>query len=447
MFNVIFYGEYFKNQEYKTNSMNTIRASFGQIFNPNSVSGTNSLIESDYNFNDLVDAQGLFIHSNLNVFNNDMNQLINGVQMFWYCQQLENFDSNLTSLTDGSGMFSNCYNLESFTSNLNSLVDGSCMFYQCPKLKQFNINLPSLLNGAGMFSYCNNLESFTSDLSSLINGSGMFMYCTGLESFTSDLSSLITGYQMFAGCKLNPQSIMYIANTIKDLNAEKEKYLSEEIPWVDAYSYPQLQTRNSGWVNETQYFFHLNIQDRNIFCYPEACDGNNVIYFTNTYATYPIDLSFTNFITWQQTTGKISIGINVTDNATSIQQELEDFANEAGFDSWVALNQVFIDKGWDVTWLYGGQKWDSIPYNLRNRQEITPCKIYTKLIEVKVPKLFQKNNNSFAKYRSVDGTKFYNITWGHDVTNTDGYDVFNNLQEACQFYGVVPNENQKLKNN
>ena len=175
-------------------------------------------------------------------FNSDLKSLVHGESMFWRCDSLSSFTSDLNSLTNGESMFSNCWNLTTFHSDLSSLIDGESMFSDCYYLTTFDCDdLSSLTNGDSMFSWCSSLTNFTSDLSSLTNGNNMF-YCTdlsefssslenlvdgtlmfsdnrNLSSFISDLSSLECGATMFYNCKLDTDSLIYIAETIKDVSA------------------------------------------------------------------------------------------------------------------------------------------------------------------------------------------------------------------------------------
>ena len=173
----------------------------------------------------LIDGPHMFSScSKLTNFTSDLSSLTNGYNMFHNCSKLTNFTSDLSSLTDSYGMFYKCTNLTSFDSDLSSLTNGDSMFYYCHKLTTFTsdssgspVNLSSLTNGDSMFYYCANLASFTSDLSSLTNGREMFYRCDNLTTFASDLSSLTNGYHMFYECKLDTDSLIHIAETIKDV--------------------------------------------------------------------------------------------------------------------------------------------------------------------------------------------------------------------------------------
>ena len=160
----------------------------------------------------------------------DISSLTNGYRFFISCPNLTNFSFNLSSLVDGDSMFYNCPNLTSFTSDLSSLTNGYRMFYYCYNLTTFISDLSSLTNGNHMFYYCSKLTSFTSDLSSLTNGYEMFERCFKLTSFTSDLSSLTNGYYMFYNCILDTESLIYIADTIKDVrDLTNGNYYGDEI--------------------------------------------------------------------------------------------------------------------------------------------------------------------------------------------------------------------------
>jgi hypothetical protein len=271
----------------------------------------------------LTNGHGLFQRcSNLTSFTSDLPSLTNGERMFYFCSNLTTFISDLSSLTNGRYMFNYCSNLTSFTSDLSSLTNAGNMFSNCKNLTTFSSDLSSLTLGASMFMDCANLTSFTSDLPNLTEGGYMFNNCSKLTSFTSDLSSLVDGDNMFRQCKLDAKSVMYIADTINDIAAEKQLYIDGTIPYV---------TKSNGVYSATKGFMS---------------DGKYVYTYNNPqHFTYIISAA---------NVGKLALGINVTNDTTTIQQQLEDFAKEATFDSWEDLKQAFVNKGWTVTFLYGG---------------------------------------------------------------------------------------------
>ena len=334
----------------------------------------------------------------------NLSSLTNGSLMFYDCTNLSTFDYDLSSLTDGSGMFNSCNKLTTFTSDLSSLTNGYQMFSHCYKLIAVNTNLNSLICGDNMFTSCTNLSTFDSDLSSLIDGVGMFFGCNKLTTFTSDLSSLTAGILMFTHCSLDAESVMYIADTIKDIATEKQLYIDGTIPYV-TYDAEKLKfSAPKGFMSNGEYVY-----------------------------TYKSLQPHTTIISASEV-GKLTLGINVSNNAATIKQQLEDFAKVATFDSWDILKTYFSNKGWTVTFQYGGSP-DSIPdtYDLRNGEQIIPCPIFAKLVQVE--------DKDSAEYCTEDASSFYNIEWGHDVTDTTDYTQFDSLEDAMDSWNVFPKEN------
>ncbi len=350
-----------------------------------------------------------------------LHSLTNGHSMFDGCTNLESFSSDLSALTNGESMFYGCTNLSSFESDLSSLTNGYGMFDGCTNLSSFESDLSSLTNGESMFYGCK-LTTFTSDLSSLTDGYEMFQDCSNLTAFTADLSSLTYAENMFILAKLTPQSVMYIAESIKDIVAEKKLYQDGIIPYV-TYDVP---TR--------KYSAHKGFMS----------DGNYVYTYNN-----PQPLTS---IIYASGVGILTIGINVTNDATTIADQLQAFAEEATFNSWEDLKQTFVDKGWNVTWQYCGAE-TSTTYDLRGNRAI-PCPVYTQLIEISPEgveydeegnetgnMVYTDEQKNRAEYTNEDGSKFYNINWGHDVTNYDDFQQFDSLEDAAVAYGVFIKEN------
>lgn len=206
----------------------------------------------------LVNGNSMFSGTPLYSFDRDLSSLVEGNGMF-SCTSLTSFNSDLSSIVNSRNMFQNTP-LTSFSSNLSNLVDGSYMFNNVP-LTSFSGDLSSLVNGEGMFEGTS-LTSFSSDLGDLVDGSYMFsethkrghyfqhykmvdgvntevtkhFRSEGLTSFNGDLGSLQAGYAMFGDgtdvlykneegirettkniTPLDEQSVMIIADTIKDL--------------------------------------------------------------------------------------------------------------------------------------------------------------------------------------------------------------------------------------
>lgn len=85
-------------------------------------------------------------------------------------------------------------------------------------MTSWNIDLPNLAVGVELFSHCSSLASVNATMPNLVNGIEMFTGCTALSSFKSSLQSLLSASSMFSGCNLDLESVITIANTIKDIN-------------------------------------------------------------------------------------------------------------------------------------------------------------------------------------------------------------------------------------
>jgi hypothetical protein len=103
--------------------------------------------------------------------------------------------------------------LKTFNNDLSALTDGENMFGESA-LEEFNGDLSSLTSAVGMF-YFTKIKTFTRDMSALTNGSVMFNH-TYLNVFKGDLSSLDMAEGMFGLCSLTDESVMYIADSIKE---------------------------------------------------------------------------------------------------------------------------------------------------------------------------------------------------------------------------------------
>ena len=363
----------------------------------------------------LVNGESMFMDTSLTSFSGDssgspvnLSSLVNGSWMF-YGTSLTSFNGDLSSLVNGENMFYGT-SLTSFSGdssgspvNLSSLVNGESMFMDT-SLTSFSgdssgspVNLSSLVNGSWMF-YGTSLTSFNGDLSSLVNGENMF-YGTSLTSFSGDLSSLVTGLYMFSSTSLTPQSVMYIVESIRNITEEKAKYTSGEIPWVIKDSTTQKYSAPFGFMEDGKYVYTYNNP--------------------NPY-TATIGSSYV---------GKLVLGINVTNDSETIEQQLQTFAEGCLCDSWEELKQEFVDKGWTVTFQYGGTITNIV---LSEDEQFRGVPVYARLIEV------SDEDKDRAEYCTEDGTKFYDIDWGHDVTDYDAYQYFGSLLEACGYYGVIP---------
>ena len=180
----------------------------------------------------------------------------NGSFMFAYCENLASFDSKLTNLENGEHMFAET-KLTTFDIDTPCLKQAGKMFYGCSNLSSFTRDLSNLTNGNCMFQQCSNLTTFSSDLSSLENGVWMFVRCTNLTTFTGDLSSLTDGDNMFGNCKLNTESLMFIADTINTVSSHSRIHIGigNATPTEEEVEYLN-EIHEKGWqvyVNGSKY--------------------------------------------------------------------------------------------------------------------------------------------------------------------------------------------------
>lgn len=286
------------------------------------------------------------------VWNESLQSLIDGNPTSYHSdggvfarnKNLVSFTSDLSSLTDGEGMFYECTNLTSFSAKLDSLTRGYDMFYGCSSLVEFTSDLSSLTSAQGMFSGCTSLTTFISDLSSL-NGTtnGMFNLCSNLTTFKSNLSSLQNPGPLFMYCKLSPESVKNIIETIP-------------------------------------------------------------------------------------TSGGLFIRIGIGCENTTEDKDL--FAQEAGYDNMTALLKAFKDKNWSVQQVACNGR-PTTTYSLRRPTDGEILPLYAKLI----------GDEEYGNYTSIDKDKKYRVDYFH-ITNgsTEGYDQFNTLEEAIEYFNIKPIE-------
>ena len=98
------------------------------------------------------------------------------------------------------------------------------------------------------------------------------------------------------------------------------------------------------------------------------------------------------------------------------------YAQEIGYESFTALNDAFIAKGWTVTWQFNGPA--AANYSLRNPRP-EPKKVFAKISEI---------DEDVANY--TDGEKFYNLDWGH-VVNDDSYEEFESFEAALEHFNLT----------
>lgn len=202
------------------------------------------------NMNAVTDAESMFEGcSALTYFYSQTAALINGGRMFANSGVTKVLSggtgttAQLPKLINGSYMF---YNVEQKAGEnatialvTPNLVDGAYMFANTSicylSLSNQSLSLPyaSLSNGLGMFENTalqgvkpevSSGEMYTLgiDVTGLVNGESMFNHCTSLTYFKGDLKSLKTGYNMFCKCKIDRESLAYIADNIRDVTTETD---------------------------------------------------------------------------------------------------------------------------------------------------------------------------------------------------------------------------------
>ena len=378
MFNVVFYDDNLTEDAApkKTGEYYLSTLKDGSSF----FKGLTEITKVDDDLSSLVNGTEMFYNcTSLNTVDSKTGSLVNGSYMFYGCTALNTVTIDAGSLTDGEGMFWGCSNLTSNNYDLSKLVNGTGMYRSCKSLSQNTYNLSSLKTGAYMFGYCTGINSFKSNLSSLTNGSNMFYACTNLTSFTSDLSSLTNGSYMFYGCS--------------NLNS--------------------FTSDLSSLTNGGNMFFRCKLDAQSVMYILASLPTGR-----NTSITIGIDVS--------------SSVVDGKDTAT----QLLEFANEVGYDTWADLKQAYKNKKWTVTWQYGGT---TTSITLSEDEQFRGVPVYARLIEV-LPQgeEYTEEEKEMAEYCTEDGTKYYNIEWGHDVTHPEDFEYFGSLLEACGYYGVIP---------
>ena len=331
----------------------------------------------EHTFNDITSAQYNTLGAAFKVINNEVFTWDESHTMFWQTD-------GLTDATNS--VFSKRMGISVFESDLSSLTNGNAMFNNCNDLTSFKSDLSSLTKGSRMFGNCTNLTNFNIVLSSLTDGSSMFINCRALTKFNSDLSSLTNGSNMFYHC-------ISLTEFSGDLSSLKN---------------------GSGMFDQTQLSSFTSklssLEDgSNMFGYNCNLDAISVC---NIFTSLPV-LDIEREI-------DIAVGCNPSD------QDMLAFANECACDTWDELLEEFTTKNWIVEIYCTGRPTST--YSLRRGE---PLPLYTKLVEV--------TDDAHYEYTSQDGSKHYNIKRFH-LTNgsTDGYDTFNNLEEAVVAYNVTP---------
>lgn len=362
-------------------------------------------------FDNLVNGYCMFYLTPLVTFSGNLNNLVNGYEMFC-TEDPETYEGTLSIFN---------------TNNLDNLNEAAEMFYGS-QLQEFNYDLKSLREAYSMFDTNLVLKSFCSNTSKLVSAPYMFSACEQLTDCICDLSSLVVGTGMFTSCKLNARSVMYILESIRDIQTERSQYTEG----VKDFIIPRDAT-----AKKYEQGFNSDSNDGYVYTVEKIYVSREAIYQAVTIAWQYVDFYI----------GNITIGTDISENEINgknhEQQKLE-FANEIGYSTWEDLNQAFVDKGWQVDWQFNGPV--QAAYRMPRNKVTLP--IYAKLIEIqpkgveegKEEKVYTEHQKRHAKYCTQDGSKYYHIVWGHEVTNTEGYTKYDSLEDVLTNNGLIRKE-------
>lgn len=284
-------------------------------------------------------------------------------------------------------VFYNTSTLQKEEAHLETMFDSSGIM-RGTSMISWKSSLPNLIKAEGMFQFSRNLTSFSGDLSALQDAASMFIEVP-LISINTKLSSLEIGNHMF-------------------LNSTKLEKFDIELPRLSdgtsmfnsCTSLTSFTSALPSLTNGTNMFNGCKL------------DARSLMYIAETLPTHA-------------TGGNITIGLGVNS-----EDEMEEFAKAASFNSWDELKQLFIDKNWTATFQYNGAT-TATAATLAETEETPQRMIYVRLAEA---------DEQSGEYISEETGKYYSIEWGHAVTNTSNHVLFGSLLEACGYFGVVPKE-------
>lgn len=188
--------------------------------------GTGLTDVSSFDLKALESGSEMFRGLTMGQWTKDMPALKVANNMFYECSKLYSFEGNLSSLENmeymfylagstivGPGRRAGIHNFNPV--NLNKVKKARYAFYQAGFVS-WRWDMPSLEDGTYMFDHNTALTTFTGSLQKLKDGTNMFSSDSSLTTFISNLSSLEKADNMFNACKLSPESVMYIVDSIKD---------------------------------------------------------------------------------------------------------------------------------------------------------------------------------------------------------------------------------------
>lgn len=303
---------------------------------------------------------------------------------------------HLETLLDGRSFFW-FENIQELPSDLYHLVNGSSMFYSCSKLEKIDKRLPNLEIAQSMFQYCRSLKDVDTILPHLWGAPYMFGNCSALTSFNINLDQLVLSGAMFQNCEK-------LESFISDLSK------LENAPLMFS-GCKNLKTfvGNLASVNSASNMF-------------DKCklDALSVLHIIDSIAEATPDSPFS----------KITIGIDVSPNekdGKSVEEQLLDFAKEMGYDTWNDVKDALTEKGWTAAWQFN----DGSDIALLATDSLS-LPIYARINK--------EIDKEMALYCSEDGKTYYNLEWGHDVSDVLKYKKFGSLSEACGYFNIIPKE-------
>lgn len=284
-------------------------------------------------------------------------------------------------------VFYNTSTLQKEEAHLETMFDGSGIMRDAITLTEWNTSLPNLINGNSMFQSCYTLAKFSGNLDSLQKADYMFIN-TRLSEFSIDLPSLVNAYYMFMN------------TTLKSFSSELPRLSNGNSMFTDCTSLTSFTSALPSLTDGINMFNGCKL------------DARSLMYIAETLPTV-------------ETPANITIGLGVNS-----EDEMEEFAKAASFNSWDELKQLFIDKNWTATFQYNGAP-TATAATLAETGETSQRMIYVRLAEA---------DEQSGEYISEETGKYYSIEWGHAVTNTSNHVLFGSLLEACGYFGVVPKE-------
>ena len=289
--------------------------------------------------------------------------------------------------------------------NLATLRDGSYLFYENQNITNWAADMSNLENGWWMFYGCRSLKSFNSNINKLTKGTRMFQGTAGLTVFNSELSSLVQGDIMFSSSNLSKWNIV-----LPNLKNAGMMFMAD-IPLTEfCADLPKVQNADSmfGMCKSLTKF-------RGVL--PSLSNGNGMFNSCKLDARSVLCIIST-VPTWTSGSHPLTIGCGCSND----DESKDAYAQEIGYESFTALNDAFIAKGWTVTWQFNGPA--AVNYSLRNPRP-EPKKVFAKISEI---------DEDVATY--TDGEKFYNLDWGH-VVNDDSYEEFESFEAALEHFNLT----------